>query len=139
MTLRLLAFRTCVLLLISAATAHGQQNNPPYERIRAELHRDPVLRVTGEREAPSAGSPERASALRMASSTRQQPTTKRRGSVWMPVLVGAGIGAVAGGVVGAGQCDAPDPECTAITVPAGALVGAGIGAAVGAIVHAIKR
>jgi hypothetical protein len=136
---RHLASCTCVLLLISAATAHGQQNNPPYERIRAELHRDAVLRVTRQSEAPSAGSPERASALRPAPSTRQQPTTKHRGSAWTRVLIGAGLGAVAGAVVGTAQCDGPDPECTAIAAPAGAFVGAGIGAAVGAIVHAIKR
>ena len=44
-----------------------------------------------------------------------------------------------GGVWGAGQCSAPDPECAAIAVPAGVLGGAGIGAAVGAVVHAIRR
>jgi hypothetical protein len=140
MTLQILAFRTCVLLLISAAAAHGQEYTPAYDRIRAELQRDRVdLRLPDETLAPSARLPERTSTLRVAPSTAPPRTAKSHRSIWIPVLAGAGIGAVAGAGWGAGQCDAPDPECTAITVPLGALAGAGIGAAVGALVHAIMR
>jgi hypothetical protein len=137
MMLRILAFHTCVFLLIGAAAAHGQEYTPAYDRIRAGLHRDAsALRRAADRQVRS---PQRTSSLRVAPSSAQRATTKRGGSVWTSVLIGAGVGAVAGGVWGAAQCDAPDPECTAIAVPAGLLGGAGIGAAVGAIVHAIRR
>jgi hypothetical protein len=136
------------IVLSSAAGVHAQEYTPAYDRIRAGLHRDGALmRVVRETEVPPAGWPERMSTLRaapssplgVASSSVQRFTTKRRGSFWMPVLVGAGVGGLAGGVWGRSQCDLPDPECTAIAVPVGVLGGAGIGAAVGAVVHAIRR
>jgi hypothetical protein len=73
------------------------------------------------------------------------PVAAGRDSLWNGVLIGAGIGAVAGGLSAAsGDCDGPDyvGACDFVAVPAigaGILLGGLLGAGVGAIVDMLIR
>ncbi len=128
MSIRIVSFLTCAILLITATAAPAQEYSPKYDRIRAGLQRQAGASPIVLKSQP----------LRAPRPPAQRRPAKGGRSIWRGVLIGAGVGAVGGGVWGAAQCHS-DSECTAIAVPAGVLGGACIGAAVGAIVSAIRR